>query len=240
MILDKGFFVSLKNEVATAVELVSDLELRGVPTRVPTILIQELYVSVGAGNEPEENARQYEALIANKPIVSLDENIARRAGTLEGIHLMSDSKPNLGAADAVVAPDGDAPDGESGERDERDRSEESVVAELVAELRNESVSDRARAALRRELGVGHADPEDVRIEHLESRMSEFAAYAEALETDDVATLCTLSVDDHHGSDGERRFMLGNEPILDGDGEVLVDEEGRRSYVTSAGTGPTVG
>ena len=66
------------------------------------------------------------------------------------------------------------------------------------------------------------------------------AYAEAIEEDDAATLCTLSVDDHLSSEGERRFMLGNEPILDEDGEVLVDEEGRRSYVTSAGTGPSVG
>lgn len=106
MILDTGFFISLKNGDQTAIELVSDLELRGVPTRVPTIVIQELYVSVGAGNEPRENTRQYEALIANKPVVSLDENIARRAGTLEGIHLMSDAKPNLGASDAIVAATG--------------------------------------------------------------------------------------------------------------------------------------
>ena len=66
------------------------------------------------------------------------------------------------------------------------------------------------------------------------------AYKEALEEDDVAKLCTLTVDDHTSSDGERRFMLGHEPILDQDGDVLVDEEGRRSYVTSAATGPSVG
>jgi len=66
------------------------------------------------------------------------------------------------------------------------------------------------------------------------------AYAQAIDEENTATLCTLSVEDHTSSDGERRFMLGNEPVLDQDGEVLVDEEGRRSYVTSAGTGPTVG
>ena len=66
------------------------------------------------------------------------------------------------------------------------------------------------------------------------------AYAEAIEEDNAATLCTLSVDDHLSSDGERRFMLGNEPIMNEEGDVLVDEEGRRSYVTSAGTGPSVG
>jgi len=66
------------------------------------------------------------------------------------------------------------------------------------------------------------------------------AYAAAIEEENAATLCTLSVTDHRSEDGDRRFMLGNEPILDQEGNVLVDDEGRRSYVTSAGTGPTVG
>jgi len=66
------------------------------------------------------------------------------------------------------------------------------------------------------------------------------AYAEAIDEANAATLCTLSVDDHAPEGGEPRFMLGNEPVLDQEGNVIVDEEGRRSYVTSAGTGPTVG
>ena len=35
-------------------------------------------------------------------------------------------------------------------------------------------------------------------------------------------------------------MLGREPILTPDGQPLVDAQGRRSYVTSAGSGPSVG
>jgi glycine cleavage system aminomethyltransferase T len=66
------------------------------------------------------------------------------------------------------------------------------------------------------------------------------AYARAIEEENAATLCTLSVDDHAPEGGEPRFMLGNEPVLDQDGEVIIDEEGRRSYVTSAGTGPSLG
>ncbi|MFP4589916.1 MAG: FAD-dependent oxidoreductase [Halobacteriales archaeon] len=66
------------------------------------------------------------------------------------------------------------------------------------------------------------------------------AYAAAMEDEPAAKLCTLSVDDHVSEDGIRRFPLGGEPVLDGGGAVLVDEEGRRSYVTSAGTGPSVG
>ncbi len=35
-------------------------------------------------------------------------------------------------------------------------------------------------------------------------------------------------------------MLGGEPIVTADGERLVDAKGRPSYVTSAGSGPSVG
>jgi glycine cleavage system aminomethyltransferase T len=35
-------------------------------------------------------------------------------------------------------------------------------------------------------------------------------------------------------------MLGGEPILTADGDPITDAHGRRSYVTSAGAGPSVG
>ena len=63
-------------------------------------------MGVGAGSDPTRNVREYEALVRNKPIVPLDENIARRAGALEGQHLASETKPDLGLADAVVAATG--------------------------------------------------------------------------------------------------------------------------------------
>jgi glycine cleavage system aminomethyltransferase T len=56
----------------------------------------------------------------------------------------------------------------------------------------------------------------------------------------VATLCTLTVDDHTSSAGVRRFPMGREPIITRDGAPLVDARGRRSYVTSAGAAPSVG
>jgi glycine cleavage system aminomethyltransferase T len=55
-----------------------------------------------------------------------------------------------------------------------------------------------------------------------------------------AVLCTLTVDDHRSADGSLRYMLGGEPILSPAGERLVDAKGRPSYVTSAGSGPSVG
>jgi len=56
----------------------------------------------------------------------------------------------------------------------------------------------------------------------------------------AAVLCTLTVDDHTSKSGQKRYMLGREPILAKDGRPLEDAHGRRSYVTSAGAGPSIG
>jgi len=106
MILDTDFLISLRASDAGAVELATELEATNVPTRLPTVVIQELYVGVGAGDNPTDAVRSYEALIANKPVVELDQNISRRAGVLEGQHLLSDSKPALGTGDVIVAATG--------------------------------------------------------------------------------------------------------------------------------------
>jgi glycine cleavage system aminomethyltransferase T/glycine/D-amino acid oxidase-like deaminating enzyme len=66
------------------------------------------------------------------------------------------------------------------------------------------------------------------------------AYLKQRADEAAAVLCTLTVDDHLSSSGVRRYMLGHEPVLTPDGEPLVDRKGRRSYVTSAGAGPSVG
>jgi glycine cleavage system aminomethyltransferase T len=60
------------------------------------------------------------------------------------------------------------------------------------------------------------------------------------DSDPVAFLCTLTVDDHTSKSGQKRYMLGREPILAKDGSRLVDAHGRGSYVTSAGAGPSIG
>jgi glycine cleavage system aminomethyltransferase T len=66
------------------------------------------------------------------------------------------------------------------------------------------------------------------------------AYLKAREEETAAILCTLTVDDHTSASGIKRYMQGNEPILTPDGEPIIDRKGRRSYVTSAGAGPSVG
>jgi glycine cleavage system aminomethyltransferase T/glycine/D-amino acid oxidase-like deaminating enzyme len=60
------------------------------------------------------------------------------------------------------------------------------------------------------------------------------------EEEPAAVICTLTVDDHTSSSGVKRYMLGREPIQTRDGKPLTDRHGRRSYVTSAGAGPSIG
>jgi glycine cleavage system aminomethyltransferase T/glycine/D-amino acid oxidase-like deaminating enzyme len=60
------------------------------------------------------------------------------------------------------------------------------------------------------------------------------------EAQPAAVMCTLTVDDHTSASGEKRYMLGREPILTTEGEPITDIKGRRSFVTSAGSAPSLG
>lgn len=66
------------------------------------------------------------------------------------------------------------------------------------------------------------------------------AYLKQRATPPAALLCSLTVDDLTSSSGIKRFPQGREPILTLDGNPIEDARGRRSYVTSAGAGPTLG
>jgi glycine cleavage system aminomethyltransferase T len=66
------------------------------------------------------------------------------------------------------------------------------------------------------------------------------AHVAQRESEPAASMCTLTVEDHASKSGVKRYMLGGEPILTRDGAAIVDAKGRRSYVTSAGAGPSVG
>jgi glycine cleavage system aminomethyltransferase T/glycine/D-amino acid oxidase-like deaminating enzyme len=67
-----------------------------------------------------------------------------------------------------------------------------------------------------------------------------AAHVRHREETPAAVMCALTVDDHTSASGVRRYMLGSEPIVSREGQPLTDARGRRSYVTSAGSGPSVG
>jgi glycine cleavage system aminomethyltransferase T len=63
------------------------------------------------------------------------------------------------------------------------------------------------------------------------------AYLHHRAEEPAAILCTLTFE----PSGElQRYPLGREPVLTAQGDPIVDRKGRRSYVTSAGSGPSVG
>lgn len=66
------------------------------------------------------------------------------------------------------------------------------------------------------------------------------AYLKQRAEPPAAILCTLTIDDNTSHSGFKRYMQGREPVLSKDGKRLVDKHGRGSYVTSAGSGPSVG
>jgi glycine cleavage system aminomethyltransferase T/glycine/D-amino acid oxidase-like deaminating enzyme len=66
------------------------------------------------------------------------------------------------------------------------------------------------------------------------------AHVRQRSSDPAAILCTLTVDDHSSGNGVARYMLGHEPVVTRDGAPLIDAKGRRSFVTTAGMGPSVG
>jgi heterotetrameric sarcosine oxidase gamma subunit len=65
-------------------------------------------------------------------------------------------------------------------------------------------------------------------------------YLAQRDTAPQTVLCTLTVDDHTSKSGEKRFMLGGEPILTRDGGTLTDGHGHHPYVTTAGSAPSLG
>jgi glycine cleavage system aminomethyltransferase T/glycine/D-amino acid oxidase-like deaminating enzyme len=66
------------------------------------------------------------------------------------------------------------------------------------------------------------------------------AHLRQREIEPAALLCTLTLDDQDPATDARRFPLGHEPILAIDGQPLIDAKGRRSWVTSAGSAPSLG
>ena len=65
MILDTDFLISLRDGDDGAAEL----EQSAVPRCIPSIVLEELYVGVGASDDATTAVRAYESLIENEPVV---------------------------------------------------------------------------------------------------------------------------------------------------------------------------
>ena len=105
MILDTTFVIALRHD-EDARAFARRQERSNVPRRIPATVVAELYVGVGHGDRPHENARAYEELVANLQVVPKTGDIARRAGAVAGRHAASDTLPAIGLADATIAATG--------------------------------------------------------------------------------------------------------------------------------------
>ncbi|WP_375489953.1 FAD-dependent oxidoreductase [uncultured Jatrophihabitans sp.] len=66
------------------------------------------------------------------------------------------------------------------------------------------------------------------------------AYLKQRDNAPETVLCTMTVDDHTSTSGQKRYMLGGEPIVTRDGGQLTDGHGHHPYVTTAGSAPSLG
>ncbi|MDX1745202.1 MAG: hypothetical protein R3324_04630, partial [Halobacteriales archaeon] len=114
---------------------------------------------------------------ASSPIATTDSEIVTvDAGpTTDGLNGRGDSQSSETGSNERGASNGSVPDAP-----EPVGAGSGVVSALVTELQDGSVDEGKLVALRQELGLIRSTGDEVRIDHLESRMSEFAAYTDAL------------------------------------------------------------
>jgi predicted nucleic acid-binding protein len=106
MILDTNFLGALDAGDSGAMELATEIESKGLPARIPTPVVFEVFYGIEGADDPSELSRRYEALSASKPRVELSERAARRGGRLYARHEDSDEKRRLDLVDAMVAATG--------------------------------------------------------------------------------------------------------------------------------------
>ena len=91
--------------------------------------------------------------------------------------------------------------------------------------------------------TGEYDPVDADLALPKVKRADFIGkqpYLAARERGASAILCTLALEDRHGGGDSPRFPTGGEPVLTPDGQAIIDAQGRRSFVTSAGPAPSLG
>jgi predicted nucleic acid-binding protein len=109
VILDTQYLGALADGDEAARAKAEELDEEAVPTRIPTVVLWEIYTGIGnaASEEVSGQLRElYERLQRSRSTVDLTPTIARKAGSLNGKHLQSDTLTELDGADSVVAAHG--------------------------------------------------------------------------------------------------------------------------------------
>ena len=98
MILDTSFLIDVMNGDRSALAMVDEIECNGIEQVVPAMTLQELYIGVGASDLPKRERRKIELVVETRPIIPTSEEIARKAGKIDG-QLRREGRPiNIGDA----------------------------------------------------------------------------------------------------------------------------------------------
>lgn len=104
MILDTSFLIDIEASEQAALDKATEIEDSGLPQRVPTLVVYEMFLSVGKGTRTEENRRTVERVLGSLPCEPATESLTRRAGILDGELMAADERGDgIGPADAVIA-----------------------------------------------------------------------------------------------------------------------------------------
>lgn len=98
MILDTSFLVDVMNSNQKALTMVDETEADNIPQIVPAMTLQELYIGVGASDLSERERRKIERVVEARPILPTSEQIARKAGRIDGELRKGGQRINIGDA----------------------------------------------------------------------------------------------------------------------------------------------
>lgn len=104
MILDTSFLIDVMKGDQRALAKVDEIEADETEQVVPAMTLQELYIGVGASVMPEHERRKIEKVVETRPILATSEEIARKAGRIDG-RLRKDGR-RINVGDATIGATG--------------------------------------------------------------------------------------------------------------------------------------
>jgi predicted nucleic acid-binding protein len=109
VILDTQYLSALVDGNEAVRVKAEEIDETDAPTRIPTVVLWEAYTGIG-NTTSDAVGRQlrelYERLQRSRSTVELTPTVARKAGSLNGNHLQSDTLSDLDGADSVIAAHG--------------------------------------------------------------------------------------------------------------------------------------
>jgi predicted nucleic acid-binding protein len=98
MILDTSFLIDVMNADDAALRKVDEIEGDGLEQHVPAMTLQELFIGVGASDLPERERHKIEYVVESRPILPTTEEIARKAGRVDGTLRRQGNRIDVGDA----------------------------------------------------------------------------------------------------------------------------------------------